>query len=80
MRAPYASVDLSRGRSDSNFVRRASRIAWAVGERLPITGGILIPRYTKVRSAFTEERDREVFFAAVAMKRNIGGSLSQVQA
>jgi hypothetical protein len=32
----------------------------------------LIPRYTKVRSAFAEERERAVFFAVVAMKRNIG--------
>jgi hypothetical protein len=43
-----------------------------VTERLPLIGAILIPRYTTVRSDFAEERVREVFFAAVAMERNIG--------
>ena len=63
-------VVLSRDCSD--FFRRASRRASEVGERLPYIGGIFIPRYRKARSVFVEERARGVFFAAVAMKRNIG--------
>ena len=66
-------------RDCSDFVRRASRRASAIGERLPLIGGIFIPRYRKARSVSAEERAREVFFVLVAMMRNIGGSVPQAQ-
>jgi hypothetical protein len=46
-------------------------MASAVGERLPLIGAILIPRYMTVGSVFAEERALEVFFAEVAMEPNI---------
>lgn len=47
-------------------------MASAVGERLPLIGAILMPRYTRACWVLAEERAREVFFSAVTMKRNIG--------
>ena len=46
-------------------------MASTVGERLPLIGAILMPRYMTVGSVFAEERALEVFFAEVAMEPNI---------
>jgi hypothetical protein len=49
--------------------RKVSRRASAVGERLPLIWGILIPQYTTSFSDFAERRAREDFFAAAGVVR-----------